>query len=146
MAMSAVAQLGHARTRSSILGPCLAHETATDGLGFFNGDFSVFEDRAGSEQAEGESHRVWAHAREPADAQFQAEDAARLLGAIQFLFHLIDQGLDDGKFVHVASRHFSPTCATAWNKQCHFRGLAKHCLFQAVDTCGSFAPYGGNAN
>ena len=40
------------------------------------------------------------HAREPADRQFQARHAAMLPGAADFAANLVDQGLDDGQFVH----------------------------------------------
>ena len=45
---------------------------------------------------------VGMNAREPADVQFQAEHAAALPRAIEFFANLIDQGFDDGEFVHGA--------------------------------------------
>ena len=62
--------------------------------------FGMLDHGSGSQQVEGEAYRVAVDARQPADAHFQSDHAPLLPCAIEFLFHLVDQGLDDGKFVH----------------------------------------------
>ena len=74
-----------------VAGPAMA-----DGLWLLEDEFGVGNDGAWGQQSEGEVERLAVDAREPADAHFQPRRRPMLPRPLQFLSHLVNQGLDDG--------------------------------------------------